>query len=88
MKKSKFTEEQIVFVLKQAGVSTEIPEIRRQLGISQSKFYAWRERYGSLGVAIARRVEKLEAENIRLNQIVADLSLDKEMLQEVVRNAL
>ena len=88
MKKSKFTEEQIAFALKQADTGTKVPEICRQLGISQATFYAWRKKYGGLGVADVRRLKQLEAENKRLKQMVADLSLDKEMLQEVIRKKL
>ena len=88
MKKSKFTEEQIAFALKQADTGTKVTEICRQLGISQATFYAWRKKFGGLGVAELRRLKQLEAENRRLKQLVADLSLDKEMLQEVVRKKL
>ncbi len=85
MKKSKFTEEQIAFALKQADTGTKVPEICRQMGISQATFYAWRKKYGGLGIAELRRLKQLEHENRRLKQMVADLSLDKEMLQEVIR---
>ena len=88
MKKSKFTEEQIAFALRQADTGTKVPEICRQLGISQATFYAWRKKYGGMGVADVRRLKQLEAENRRLKQMVADLSLDKEMLQEVIRKKL
>ena len=88
MKRSKFTEEQIAFALRQADTGTKVPEICRQLGISQATFYAWRKKYGGLGIAEVRRLKQLEAENARLKQMVADLSLDKEMLQEVLRKKL
>ncbi len=88
MKKSKFTEEQIAFALRQADTGTKIPDICRQMGISSATFYAWRKKYGGLGVADLRRLKQLETENRRLKQLVADLSLDKEMLQEVVRKKL
>jgi putative transposase len=88
MKKSKFTEEQIAFALKQADTGTKVPEICRQMGISQATFYAWRKKYGGLGIAELRRLKQLEHENRRLKQMVADLSLDKEMLQEVIRKKL
>ena len=88
MKKSKFTEEQIAFALRQADTGTKVPEICRQLGISHATFYAWRKKYGGMGVADVRRLKMLEAENYRLKQMVADLSLDKEMLQEVIRKKL
>jgi putative transposase len=88
MKKSKFTEEQIAFALRQADTGTKVPEVCRQLGISQATFYAWRKKYGGMGIADVRRLKQLEAENQRLKQMVADLSLDKEMLQEVIRKKL
>ncbi len=88
MEKSKFTEEQIAFALKQADTGTKVPEICRQMGISQATFYAWRKKYGGLGIAELRRLKQLEHENRRLKQMVADLSLDKEMLQEVIRKKL
>ena len=88
MKKSKFTEEQIAFALRQADTGTKVPEICRQLGVSTATFYAWRKKYGGLGIADVRRLKQLESENRRLKQLVADLSLDKEMLQEVVRKQL
>ncbi len=88
MKKSKFTEEQIAFALKQADTGTKVPEICREMGVSQATFYAWRKKYGGVGVAELRRLKQLEHENRRLKQMVADLSLDKEMLQEVIRKKL
>jgi len=78
MKKSKFTEEQIAFALKQADTGTKVPEICREMGISQATFYAWRNKCGGVGVAELRRLKQLEHENRRLKQLVADLSLDKE----------
>ena len=88
MKRSEFTEEQIAFALRQVDTGTKVPELCRQLGISQATFYAWRKKYGGLGLAELRRLKQLEHENQRLKQMVADLSLDKEMLQEVVRKKL
>jgi putative transposase len=88
VKRSKFTEEQIAFALRQVDTGTKVPELCRQLGISQATFYAWRKKYGGLGLAELRRLKQLEHENQRLKQLVADLSLDKEMLQEVVRKKL
>lgn len=77
MKKSKFTEEQIAFALKQAESGTSVDEICRKMGISQATFYAWRKKFGGLGVAELRRLRQLEEENRKLKQLVADLSLDK-----------
>jgi len=85
MKKSKFTEEQITFVLKQADTGTSVDEICRKMGISQATFYQWRKKYGGLGVVELRRLRQLEEENRKLKQLVADLSLDKAMLQDVLK---
>ncbi|KHL58406.1 transposase [Xanthomonas cannabis pv. cannabis] len=84
MKKSKFTEEQIAFALKQAETGTTVEEICRKMGISQATFYAWRKKFGGLGIAELRRLRQLEEENRKLKQLVADLSLDKVMLQDVL----
>lgn len=88
MKKSKFTEEQIAFALKQAETGTRVEEVCRKLGISEATFYNWRKKYGGLGVSELRRLKQLEAENRRLKQMVADLSLDKHMLQDVIKKKL
>ena len=88
MKKSKFTEEQIAFALKQAESGTTVEEICRKMGISQTAFYAWRKKFGGLGVAELRRLRQLEEENRKLKQLVADLSLDKVMLQDVLSKKL
>ena len=88
MKKSKFTEEQIAFALKQAESGISVEEICRKMGISQATFYAWRKKFGGLGVAELRRLRQLEEENRKLKQLVADLSLDKVMLQDVLSKKL
>ncbi|AWV07940.1 transposase [Lysobacter maris] len=88
MKKSKFAEEQIAFALKQAESGTTVEEICRKMGISQATFYAWRKKFGGLGVAELRRLRQLEEENRKLKQLVADLSLDKVMLQDVLSKKL
>lgn len=88
MKKSKFTEEQIAFALKQVESGTTVDEICRKKGISQATFYAWRKKFGGLGVAELRRIRQLEEENRKLKQLVADLSLDKVMLQDVLSKKL
>lgn len=85
MKKSKFTEEQISFALKQVDTGTSVDEICRKMGISQATFYQWRKKYGGLGVTELRRLRQLEEENRKLKQLVADLSLDKAMLQDVLK---
>ena len=88
MKKSKFTEEQIAFALHQAETGTNVEEVCRKIGISQATFYAWKKKYGGLGVSELRRLKQLEEENARLKRMVADLSLDKQMLQEVIQKKL
>lgn len=84
MKKSKFTTEQIVFALRQAESGLPIEELCRKLGISQATFFRWRAKYGELGTPELRRLRQLEEENTKLKQLVADLSLDKVMLQDVL----
>ena len=88
MKKSKFTEEQIAFALKQAETGTSVEEVCRKIGISQATFYAWRKKFAGLGVSELRRLRQLEDENRKLKQLVADLSLDKAMLQDVLAKKL
>lgn len=88
MKKSKFTEEQIAFALKQAELGTSVTEVCRKMGISEATFYAWRKKYGGLGPSELRRLRQLEEENRKLKQLVADLSLDKIMLQDVLGKKL
>ena len=85
MKKSRYTEEQIAFALKQAEVGCTVAEVCRKMGISEATFYNWKKKYGGLGVSELRRLKQLEDENARLKRMVADLSLDKQMLQEVVQ---
>lgn len=88
MKRSKYSDEQIAFALKQAETGTRVQEICRKMGISEATFYNWKKKYGGLGIAELRRLKQLEEENRRLKGLVADLSLDKEMLQEVIRKKL
>lgn len=88
MKKTKFTEEQIAFALRQAETGTRVVEVCRKLGISDATFYNWRKKYGGLGVPELRRLKQLEEENRKLKQLVADLSLDKQMLQDVLSKKL
>ena len=84
MKKSKFTEQQIAFALRQAETGTKVAEVCRKLGISSQTFYSWKKKYGGLGVSELRRLRQLEEDNRRLKRMVADLSLDKQMLQDVL----
>lgn len=88
MKASKFTEAQIAFVLKQAADGTPVAEVCRKAGISDATFYNWRKRYAGLMPSEMRRLRQLEDENAKLKRIVADLSLDKAMLQDVLSKKL
>ena len=88
MKKTKFTDQQIAFALRQAETGTRVAEVCRKLGISDATFYNWRKKYGGLGVPELRRLKQLEEENRKLKQLVADLSLDKQMLQDVLSKKL
>lgn len=88
MKKSKFTEAQIVFVLKQADQGVKVEEICRKMGVSEATFYNWKKKYGGLGITELRELRQLKEENVRLRQMVADLSLDKQMLQDVIKKKL
>jgi len=86
--KKRFTEAQITFALRQADGGTSIGEIVRKLGIAEATFYRWKKKYAGLGVAEVRRLKQLEDENKRLKQLVADLTLDKHMLQDVLSKKL
>ena len=88
MKRSKFSEQQIAFILRQAEEGTRGEEVCRKAGISVQTYCRWRKKYGGLMPSEMKRLKQLEEENQRLKRLVADLSLDKEMLQEVVRKKL
>ena len=88
MKKSKFTERQIAFILRQADEGTPITEVCRKAGISESTFYNWRTKYGGLLPSEMKRLRQLEEENGKLKKLVADLFLDKAMLQDVIRRKI
>jgi putative transposase len=88
MKKSRFSEQQIAFVLRQAEEGTAVAEVCRKAGISEASFYNWRKKYGGLMPSEMRRLKQLDEENARLKKLVADLSLDKEMLQDVIRRKI
>jgi putative transposase len=85
MKRKRFSEEQIAFALRQAENGTTIEEICRKMGISEPTFYRWKKVYAGMGVTEIRRLKQLEDENAKLKRVVADLTLDKAMLQDVLR---
>ena len=84
MKRSRFTEQQIAYALRQAESGVSVEEIIRKLGITQATFYRWKKKFSGLGMAELRRLKQLEEENKKLKWLVADLSLDKAMLQDVL----
>jgi putative transposase len=84
MRRSRFTEEQIAYALRQAEHGTSVTEICRKMGVSQQTFYLWKKRFAGMGVAEVRRLKQLEEENGRLKRLIADLTLDKQMLQDVL----
>lgn len=88
MKRSKFTDEQIAFALRQAETGKKINEVCRKMGISEATFYNWKKKYGGTGVSELRRLKQLEEENRQLKKLVADLSMDKQMLQDVLTKKL
>ncbi len=88
MKKTKFTEAQIAFILKQAEDGTPVSEVCRKAGISDATYYNWRKKYAGLMPSEMKRLKQLEEENRQLKRVVADLSLDKAMLQDVIQRKL
>jgi putative transposase len=85
MKRSKFTEKQILFALKQADSGQPVGDVCRQMGISEATFYVWKKRYGDLGLLEVRELRQLRDENARLKRLAAVLTLDRHVLQEVVK---
>ncbi len=84
MKKSRFTEEQIAFALRQGELGTAVAEVCRKMGVAEATYFRWKQKYGGLGPSELRKLRQLEEENQKLKRLVADLSLDKAMSQEVL----
>ncbi|MBA7567704.1 IS3 family transposase ISYps8 [subsurface metagenome] len=84
MKSSKYSEEQVAFALKQAETGTTVKEVIRKMGITEQTFYRWKKKYGGMMPSDLRKLRQLEEENRQLKKLVADLSLDKQMLQDVL----
>ena len=85
MKRSKFSEEQITYALRQYEAGTPVADICRQLGVSEASFYVWKKKYAHMGVSELRELRQLREENARLKRLVADLTLDKQILTDVVK---
>ena len=85
MKRKRYLDEQIAFALRQADSGTAVEEICRKLGVSEATFYRWKKQFAGMGTVEIRRLKQLEEENTKLKRLVADLSLDKTMLQDVLR---
>ena len=85
MKRKRYSDEQIAFALRQADGGTAVEEICRKLGVSEATFYRWKKQFAGMGTVEIRRLKQLEEENAKLKRLVADLSLDKTMLQDVLR---
>jgi len=85
VKKKRFSVEQIVAILKQAELGIPIAEVIRQVGVSEQTFYRWKKKYTGLEIDQVRQLKQMAEENTRLKRIVADLTLDKAMLQDVLR---
>ncbi|BCH53198.1 transposase [Agrobacterium vitis] len=84
MKRNRFTDEQIIGILKEHEAGTPVSELCRKHGVSDASIYKWKAKFGGMDVSEAKRLKALEEENSKLKRIVADLSLDKAMLQDVM----
>ena len=82
--KNRFTEEQIIKVLKEHEGGRPAADIVRELGIAEQTFYSWKRKYGDMNVSEIKRLKQLEAENAKLKELVADLSLDNKILKDVI----
>ena len=87
MKGKRFTELQSIYALRQAEGGTPVVDVCRQLGVSEANFYLWKKKYGKLGMTEIREMRQLRDENARLKRLVAELTLDKHILGEVVRKS-
>ena len=88
MKTSRFTETEIVYAVKQLEAGIAVPELSRKYGVSQKTIYDWRKKYDGLSPSELKRLKDLERENAQLKKLVAELSLDKQILQDVLRKKL
>lgn len=86
--KTRYTEAQIAFALRQASTGTSVAEITRKMGVTEQTFYRWKKQYAGMGIPEIRQLRQLEEENHRLKRLVADLTLDKQMLQDVLSKKL
>ena len=84
MRKSRYSQEQIIRVLRQVESGQKVKDVIREHGISEQTYYRWKSKFGGMTVSDAKRLKQVEAENRQLKKLVADLSLDKQMLQEVL----
>ena len=85
MKRKRYSDEQIAFALRQADDGTAMEEICRKMGVSEPTFYRWKKQFAGMGVPEIRRLKQLEDENAKLKKLVADLTLDRAMLQDVLK---
>lgn len=88
MKRKRFSVEQIAFALRQAESGMPIVEVCRKMGVSEQSFYRWKKQFAGMGVAEVRRLKQLEEENRKLKQLVADLSLDRQIRQDALKGKL
>ena len=88
MKKSKFTESQIVAILKEADVGMKVADVCRNHGISQPTYYNWKSRYGGLGISELKRIREIEAEHSKLKRMYADLAMENDALKELIEKKL
>ncbi|MBN1777573.1 MAG: transposase [Clostridiales bacterium] len=86
MKKGRYTEEQIAFALQQAEHGTSVAEVYQKMGVTEQSFYRWKKKFGGMLPGDVKKLKRLEDENAKLKRLVADLSLDKAMLQDVLSN--